>query len=77
MGNPSSPILFVGATTNGEWNTLRSKGRTRPLSVLQIRANVRAKFSRMGVRKMQGMLTPVGRSIILVTTFFLASNLVN
>lgn len=52
-------IFAIGLTTNLEWNSLRMKGRTRPLSVLQIRADARAKYSRMSAKKMKGMLTPI------------------
>lgn len=45
--------------SNGEFNYLRrAKGYTRPLSVLQIRAQVRQKYSRMSQRVMLAMLTP-------------------
>ncbi len=37
---------------------LRAKGYTCPLSVLQIRAEVRAKYSKMSQRMMKAMLTP-------------------
>ena len=48
--------LFLGFVTDGEWNSLRTKGNTRPLSVLQIRADVRTKYSHMSLKKMTGML---------------------
>jgi len=51
-------INDVGFVTDGEWNSLRTKGNMRPLSVLQIRADVRAKYSRMGFKKLSEMLMP-------------------
>ena len=33
-------IFNTGFTTDGEWNSLRSMGNTRPLSVFQIHSNV-------------------------------------
>ena len=51
--------LYLGFVTDGEWNSLRTKGNTRPLSVLQIRADVRAKYSRMGFKTMSGMIMPL------------------
>ena len=54
--NVNQYIWFV---TNGEWNSLRTKGNTRPLSVLQVRQDVRAKYSRMSRRKMTAMLSTV------------------
>lgn len=50
--------IFIGFVTNGEWNSIRMKGNTRPLSVLQIRAEVRKKYATIGVKKLEGMLTP-------------------
>ena len=46
-----------GFTTDGEWNTLRSKGRTRPLSILQIRSDAWAKYGRMK-EKVDGNVIP-------------------
>ena len=57
--------LFLGFVTDGEWNSLRTKGNTRPLSVLQIRADVRTKYSHMSLKKMTGMLTPLCMYIFL------------
>ena len=37
---------------------LRAKGYTYPVSVLQIRAEVRAKYSKMSQSMMKAMLTP-------------------
>ena len=51
--------MHAGLVTNGEWNSLRTAGNTRPLSVFQIRSNVRSKYSRMGETKLMKMLTPV------------------
>ena len=42
---------------------LRAKGYTRPLSVLQVRSNVRNMYSRMSLRKMLGMITPKGKPL--------------
>ena len=47
--------LFLGFVTDGEWNSLRTKGNTKPLSVLQICADVRTKYSHMSLKKMTGM----------------------
>lgn len=47
---------FTGFVTNGEWNSNRTKGNTRPLSVLQIRSDVRSKYGRMSEKRMSGML---------------------
>ena len=51
-------MFLTGFTTNGEWNSLRLKGRTRPLSVIEIRRCVRVKYARMGKKRMLEMLTP-------------------
>ena len=57
--------LFLGFVTDGEWNSLCTKGNTRPLSVLQIRADVRTKYSHMRLKKITGMLTPLCMYIFL------------
>ena len=49
--------------TNGEWNTLRSKGNTRPLSIFELRSNARNKYNRKSIKVMLGMLTPKGYTI--------------
>ena len=56
----SVSLKSVGFTTNGEWNSLRAQGNTRPLSVVQLRSIARSKYSHMGYQKMCGMLTPKG-----------------
>ena len=44
--------------SDGEFNYLRMKGYTRPLSVLQIQADGRRKYSRLSSKKLLAMLTP-------------------
>ena len=53
-------VFTTGFTSNGEFNSLRSRGYTRPLSMLQIRSDVRRKYARLGKKKMFDMLTPRG-----------------
>lgn len=50
--------VCVGFVSNGEYNSMKSHGYTRPLSVLQIRADARKKYSSMGKKTMMDMLTP-------------------
>ncbi|XP_065905627.1 uncharacterized protein [Dysidea avara] len=47
-----------GFVSDGEFNYLRTKGYTRPLSVLQIRCHVRNKYSRLSRKRLLAMLTP-------------------
>ena len=54
-------MLFPGFVTNGEFNYMRSKGYTRPLSVLQIRADIRNKYNRIKQETLLNMLTPEGK----------------
>ena len=51
-------LLNLGFVTDGEWNSLRTKGNTRPLSILQIRADVRTKYSQMKAETLISMLSP-------------------
>ena len=50
--------LHAGFTSNGEWNSLRSKGNSRPLSTFEVRSLVRRKYSHLSAKRMIGMLTP-------------------
>lgn len=52
---------FVGLVTDGEFNSLRAKGATRPLSVLQIKTDCRKKFSKLSTSTMQAMITITGK----------------
>lgn len=54
----NSLIHLLGFVSNGEYNVLRAKGYTRPLSVLKIKADVRVKYSKMGIKKMTEMISP-------------------
>ena len=56
---------YIGFVSNGEFNSMRVKGYTRPLSVLQIKVDARKKYQRMALSTMLDMLSPVGRSIHL------------
>ena len=55
----------LGFVSDGEFNYLRMKGYTRPLSVLQIRADVRRKYSRLSPKKLLAMLTPNSKIICI------------
>ena len=50
----------MGFVSNGEFNYLRSKGYSRPLSVLQIGTAVRNKYSRISQTVLLDMLSPKG-----------------
>ncbi len=39
------PDANTGFSTNGKWNSLRSKGAGRPITVFEIRSQVRQKYS--------------------------------
>ena len=55
----------LGFATDGEFNSLRWKGNTRPLSILQIRSQSRAKYVNRGKNVMTEMLLPVGEQLII------------
>lgn len=50
----------IGFTTNGEFNSLRWKDNTRPLTVLQVKSEVRSRYQHKGFKTLMEMLTPVG-----------------
>ena len=62
-------IVYAGFVTNGEWNSNRTKGNTRPLSVFQIRSDVHSKYSRMGEKRMLKMITPQCKSLYFITKY--------
>ena len=59
---------YAGYASNGEFNYMRSKGHTRPLFVLQIRANVCNKYNRIKEETLLNMLTPEGTNIHVHTS---------
>lgn len=64
-------IIHVGFVSNGEYNSFRAMGYTRPLSVLKIRSMARNKYSKMSVSKMESMLLPIGIIILYVACIFI------
>ena len=60
----SKNLYSVDFVSNGEFNYLRSRGYTHPLSILQIRTNARNKYSRMPQSVMLNMISPRGNSSI-------------
>jgi len=55
-----------GFVANGEFNVLRRKGYQRPVSVLQIKAAVRAYYSRLSSKVLKAMLTPIRKNFVHV-----------
>jgi hypothetical protein len=51
-------MKIAGFCSNGEYNSMRSKGENRPVSIFQIRSVARKKFSNLGIKTMKEMLTP-------------------
>ena len=58
--------IDIGFVSNGEYNSMRANGYSRPLSVLQIKADARKKYSKMGKKSMVDMLTPKSMYIIYI-----------
>ena len=56
-------VYLLGFSSDGEYNSMRNKGYTRPLSVLQIRSTIRAKYSRLSKKVMLEMLTTKRNSL--------------
>ena len=55
--------------SNGEYDSLRVKGYRRPVSVLQIKANSRAKYANCGQKNMLAMLTPTSTLLYLIHNY--------
>ena len=53
-------ISHLGMVTNGEHNSLRMQGNTRPLQILQVRSEARAKIAKKQPKILLAMLTPKG-----------------
>lgn len=77
IGMKVAGILFIhvcmlniyvcsGFMSNGEFNYLRTKGYTRPLSVLKIRTDARNAYSRAKEDVMLSMLTPSSKCLCCV-----------
>ena len=62
---------FQGFVSNGEYNSLRMNGNTRPLHILQIRSAVRAKMSRTSHKTLLDMLIPEGTEVSLYGVYTL------
>ena len=50
----------VGLVTDGEFNSLRTKGETRPVSILEVRSRVRNQVGSFSHRQLKNMLTISG-----------------
>ena len=61
-------MCTVGFVTNGEWNSLRAKGDTRPLSVFEIQTEVRRKYSRLSASTLVKLITPTGVTYMINTS---------
>ena len=51
----------LGFVSNREHNTLRAMGYDRPVSVLRIKADMKAKYNRMSKKRLCAMITPDGK----------------
>jgi len=51
--------LFTGFSTDGEFNSLRTKGSARPVSVIQLKTDARSEARSTSVRQIEQFLFPV------------------
>lgn len=51
--------MHVGSVTDGEFNSLRTMGRQRPISVIELIKEAKAEARSTDVRKIRKYLTPV------------------
>ena len=56
-------MVILGFTSDGEFNSLRWKGNTRPLTVLQVKTEARAKYQNKGLKTLLEMLHESSRSV--------------
>ena len=59
-------MYHVGSVSNGEFNSLRAKGYTRPLSIFEVHSQVRNKYARTSHKAMASMLTPSKSSYMIL-----------
>lgn len=62
---------FTGFSTDGEFNSLRTKGSTRPVSVVQLKTDARSEARSTSVRQIERFLFPV------VGEFFIFSSIID
>jgi len=62
--NACNHFSILGFVSDGEFNYLHLRGYTRPLTVLQIRADVRKTYGKLSCKKLHAMLTPKSMSIV-------------
>ena len=62
--------MSIGFVSDGEFNELRAVGYTRPLSIFKVRANVRAKYAKMGKMKLMKMITVNCEYSSTIITFY-------
>ncbi len=67
----NTSYIPVGFGSNGEFNSMRNRGYTRPISVFCIRSKIRAKYARLAESTMLAMLTPKGISTISINNYTL------
>ena len=53
-------ICAIGAVSDGEFNSLRTQGSTRPLHIWQIIHDVKESVSRQNARTLRAMLEKIG-----------------
>ncbi len=49
----SRGLVVVGFVTDGEWNSIRTQGSTRPVSVIQLMANARKEARKVSIKKIK------------------------
>ena len=57
--------IAVGFTTDGEWNLVRTKAYSRPLSIFHIHADVRYKLSSTSPKRIMAMIIPQCMQVLI------------
>lgn len=64
--------IFVGAVSDGEFNSLRTQGSTRPLHVWQLIHDAKQSASWQSERTLMAMLKRTGGQFVYDSCFFLS-----
>lgn len=55
----NSGFILIGFSSDGEFNSLRTMGSKRPISVIQLMMNARAKARSMSVKAIEKCVRPI------------------
>lgn len=64
-------FIYLGFVTDGEFNSLRTKGEKRPLHVVQLIRNARESVSKKSEAVLLKLIVRTGGTVVTIETFIL------